>query len=79
LEHEADPLAPELGQLPLVQPGERLVVDGDRAEVGWSRPAAQCRKVLLPDPDGPITAVKEPRAKPMLTLSSATTELPPRP
>lgn len=27
---------------------------------GTSRPAAQCRNVLLPEPDGPITAVKLP-------------------
>ena len=31
-------------------------------EVGRSRPAAQWRNVLLPDPDGPITAVNEPFA-----------------
>ena len=32
-----------------------------RPEVGWSSPAAMCRSVLLPEPDGPITAVKVPR------------------
>ena len=35
----------------------------DRRRSGWSRPAAQCRKVLLPEPDGPITAVKDPRGR----------------
>ena len=29
-------------------------------EVGRSSPAATCRNVLLPDPDGPMIAVNEP-------------------
>ena len=33
-------------------------------DVGESRPAAQCRNVLLPEPDGPMTAVKLPPAMP---------------
>src|SRR3954467_823703 len=48
-------------------------------EVGRSSPAATCRKVLLPEPDGPMIAVNDPRAKPMLTPSSATTVLSPFP
>ena len=32
-------------------------------EVGRSRPAMQCISVDLPDPDGPMTAVKRPRSK----------------
>ena len=47
--------------------------------VGRSSPAAQCRNVLLPDPDGPMTAVKLPRANEMLTSSSAVTAPPPDP
>lgn len=31
-----------------------------RPDEGLSSPAAQCRNVLLPEPDGPITAVKLP-------------------
>jgi hypothetical protein len=46
---------------------------------GRSRPAATFRNVLLPDPLGPMTAVKEPRAKARSTPSSATTALSPRP
>ncbi len=47
--------------------------------VGRSRPAAQCRNVLLPDPDGPITAVNDPRANPKETSRRAATLLPPLP
>ena len=47
--------------------------------VGRSRPAAMCRNVLLPEPDGPMTAVNEPRSKPAVTPSSATTAPSPRP
>src|SRR4029453_14162410 len=48
-------------------------------EVGRSSPAAQCSNVLLPDPDGPITAVKLPLASPTLTSSSAVTAFGPEP
>ncbi|GAB3804208.1 hypothetical protein GCM10027605_27760 [Micromonospora zhanjiangensis] len=41
--------------------------------VGRSRPAAQCNRVDLPEPDGPITAVNVPAAKSTLTSSSAVT------
>jgi hypothetical protein len=43
--------------------------------VGRSSPAAHCSSVLLPDPDGTITAVKIPDGTPTVTPSSATTEL----
>src|SRR5690349_15175919 len=42
-------------------------------------PDAQCRKVLLPEPDGPITAVNVPRRMPTVTSSSAVTAPPPEP
>ena len=42
-------------------------------EVGRSSPAATFRNVLLPEPDGPMIAVNDPRASPTLTPSSATT------
>ena len=48
-------------------------------DVGRSSPAAQCRKVLLPDPDGPITAVKVPGANFIEIPSRAVTAFPPRP
>ena len=41
--------------------------------VGRSRPAAQCSRVDLPDPDGPMIAVNVPAAKPRLTALSAVT------
>jgi subtilase family protein len=47
--------------------------------VGLSRPAAHCRKVLLPLPDGPITAVKLPRGRARSTPRSACTAASPRP
>ena len=42
-------------------------------EVGRSSPAATCRNVLLPEPDGPMIAVNDPGASSTLTPSSATT------
>ena len=42
-------------------------------DVGRSRPAMQCIRVDLPEPDGPITAVKRPRSKVTFTPSSALT------
>ena len=40
-----------------------------------SRPAKQCMRVDLPDPDGPMIAVKVPRAKRTSTWSSAMTRV----
>ena len=48
-------------------------------EVGRSRPAAQCRNVLLPEPDGPITAVNEPFVSARDSSRSAATVLSPLP
>ncbi len=42
-------------------------------DVGRSSPAATCRNVLLPEPDGPMMAVNDPRENPTLTPSRATT------
>ena len=42
-------------------------------DVGASSPAMQCMSVDLPDPDGPITAVKRARSNSTLTPSSART------
>ena len=47
-------------------------------EVGRSSPAAHCRSVLLPEPDGPMTAVNVPATKPSVTWSSAVTTQPDR-
>jgi hypothetical protein len=48
-------------------------------EVGRSIAAATCSSVVFPDPDGPITAVNCPDAKPIVTLSSAVTARLPEP
>lgn len=40
-----------------------------------SSPAAHCSRVDVPDPEGPITAVKLPAVRPRVTPSSAVTAL----
>jgi len=52
---------------------------GTCPDVGRSIPAATCSSVVFPDPDGPITAVNSPAAKPMVTPSSAVTAWAPEP
>jgi hypothetical protein len=47
--------------------------------LGRSRPAAHCRNVLLPEPEGPMTAVKLPRGSARSTPRSACTAASPRP
>ena len=42
-------------------------------EVGVSRPAMQCRRVDLPEPDGPMMAANSPSVMVRLTVSRATT------
>ena len=44
-----------------------------------SSPAAQCRSVDFPEPDGPITAVQVPRGKSTSTRSTARTAAVPLP
>jgi hypothetical protein len=48
-------------------------------DVGRSSPAAQCSRVLLPEPDGPITAVKLPLSRPSDTPRRACTARRPEP
>ena len=48
-------------------------------EVADSRPARQCMRVDLPDPEGPMIAVKRARAMETSTPSSAVTAFSPRP
>src|SRR4051812_7017927 len=48
-------------------------------EVGRSSPAATLRNVLLPEPEGPMMAVNDPRGSPTLTPSRATTAPSPLP
>jgi hypothetical protein len=47
--------------------------------VSESRPAVQCMSVDLPDPDGPMMAVKRLAGNPTVTSSSATTAVSPSP
>ena len=42
-------------------------------DVRLSRPAMQCMRVDLPEPDGPMMAVKRAAGKPTVTSSRATT------
>ena len=48
-------------------------------EVTLSRPARQCIRVDLPEPDGPMIAVNSPRTRSTLTWSSARTSVSPEP
>ena len=48
-------------------------------DVGRSSPAALCRSVLLPEPDGPITAVNVAVSNESVTPRRATTSPCPRP
>ena len=48
-------------------------------EVSVSSPAAQCISVDLPEPEGPMIAVKRPAGKPTLTPSRALTSVSPTP
>ena len=55
------------------------VADETEPEVSVSRPATQCISVDLPEPDGPMMAVKWPAAKSTVTPSSARTSVSPLP
>ena len=48
-------------------------------EVGWSSPARMCISVDLPEPDGPITAVRRPAAMSSETPRRASTAVSPSP
>ena len=62
-----------------LSPASSVPASATLPEVGRSSPAATCRNVLLPEPDGPMMAVNDPAASPMLIPSSATTEPSPWP
>ena len=78
LEDEPDPLAAEPGRSSSLQCVMSSPAMTTRPSVGRSRPAAQVRNVDLPDPDGPITAVKEPEGKARSTPARAGRRPPPR-
>ena len=62
-----------------LSPASSVPASATVPEVGRSSPAATCRNVLLPEPDGPMMAVNEPGAMSRLTPSSATTAPSPLP
>ena len=76
LEDESDVLTTNPGQFSIRQVLRSTSPMKTFPELSESRPARQCINVLLPDPDGPITAVKRPAAMSRLTLSSARTCVP---
>ena len=47
--------------------------------VGWSRPARMCMSVDLPEPDGPMTAVRRPAVMSTDTPRRASTAVSPLP
>ncbi len=67
LEDEADPLAPQNRQPRSLSRARSVSPSATVPAVGRSSPAATFRNVLLPEPDGPMTAVNDPAASPMLT------------
>ena len=58
LEHEPDVVAPQQRELAVGERAELDVADEDRARGEVSSPARQCMSVDLPEPDGPMIAVK---------------------
>ena len=80
LEHEADALAADLGQLACRRACRGRCRRGRRGpDVSVSRPARQCMSVDLPEPDGPMTAVRRPAGRPTVTSSRAVTVVSPLP
>ena len=61
LEHDADMVAAEAGQLVLVQSAQILPATRSNPLVGRSSPAMIIIMVDLPDPDGPTTLTVSPR------------------
>ena len=60
--------------------GEIGAGDADTSpEVSSSSPATQCISVVLPEPDGPMIAVKRPTMKSTVTPSRARTSVSPEP
>ena len=75
---------PSLSRRSLVSsPSSRPVISSPSSRtvpaVGVSSPARMCIRVDLPEPDGPMIAVKRPRSKPVLTSTSASTAASPSP
>jgi len=79
---DVDPVTPNVERyapLDSSRSGSKVGRSAARPDVGRSIPAAHCKSVVLPDPDGPITAVNSARAKPALTASRAVTPRAPVP
>ena len=77
-------MKPSLSRRSLVRsPSSRSVISTPSSttepEVGRSSPARMCISVDLPEPDGPMIALKRPRSKATLTPASASTAASPSP
>ena len=80
LEDEADPVPPQLGERLVVERGEVGVADeAPGPPVSVVEPGEACISVDLPEPDGPMMAVKPPAANSTSTPSRARTALSPLP
>ena len=79
LEHEADVVPPQPGQLVVAELRDVGALTSTVPSVGLSSPARMCISVDLPDPDGPITAVSLPRSISTETSRSAVTAVSPSP
>ena len=80
LEDEAELVAAQLGEVAVVEAGDLGAVERRPSPtVGRSRPARMCISVDLPEPDGPMIALKRPRSKETDTPASASTAASPSP
>ena len=77
LEDEAGPVAAQPGRRVVGQLADRLALEDDLAGVGRSSPPSSWRSVLLPEPDGPISATNSPASTVSETPRSASTVVSP--
>ncbi len=79
LEDESEPVPAEQCEFTLAGHGQVCVTNERRARIEAIESGMQCIKVDLPEPEGPMMAVKWPAMKSTSTLSSATTSVSPVP
>jgi hypothetical protein len=79
LEDEADAVAADRGELAVAESRQRGPADDDLPESGVSRPASMFSSVDLPEPDGPMMAVKRPASISRLRSFSGRTMASPSP
>ena len=78
LEHEADMTGPPACELPPEAPSMRSPATSTVPSEGWSRPPIRLRSVVLPEPEGPISARKSPFGTSRLSPSSTSMRSEPR-